>query len=262
MLAAFTVPPDSYHPARKDCSCRLCGTKAIPKAFEMLDAKGRPASIYSCPKCLTASPRYENQPEDGELVQNNLREMASAFFPEDRGEWEKAAVELRQMVRFYSPLLQQFKSLPVGEVGSGRGCLLAALKSAGYQVRACEPSGLAELSRKCFGFGEEEVQPILLEEFCRRHANTFGVIFAWHVLEHLPDPLAAAKALRGALVPGGALLFQIPLLAQKYLEPQHFTFMSEPSLEFLAAASSFGVEAKFYDFTNHFLTAIFRRKES
>jgi 2-polyprenyl-3-methyl-5-hydroxy-6-metoxy-1,4-benzoquinol methylase len=45
--------------------------------------------------------------------------------------------------------------------------------------------------------------------------ETFEVVCAWHVLEHLPDPHSAASQLMGLLRPGGWLFLELPNISSR-----------------------------------------------
>ena len=74
----------------------------------------------------------------------------------------------------------------------------------------------------------------------------FEVITAWDVLEHLPDPDAAVRALRARLTPDGVLAVVVPVLGStttrlfpsrwdQYKPPEHLWFWSPRSLRALLA---------------------------
>ena len=91
------------------------------------------------------------------------------------------------------------------DLGAGDGRLAAALADAGHQVTAVEPfrpiraaGGLTVLRT---GVGEVELPE-----------RSFDAAVLWHVLEHLPEPLAALESVRRWLVPGGRLLVGVPNL--------------------------------------------------
>ncbi len=100
--------------------------------------------------------------------------------------------------------------LPPGslfDVGAGGGTFLSVAKEAGYEVSGLDLSPRwAEHARQQHGV---EVMVANLME-AELPTSRFGAITFWHVLEHLPDPLAALRKLRGALRPGGRLVVEVP----------------------------------------------------
>lgn len=92
------------------------------------------------------------------------------------------------------------------DLGAGDGRLAAALAQNGHRVTAVEPfrevpqaSDLTVL--------RERVDGVDLP------ADSFDAAVLWHVLEHLPEPLAVLERVRRWLVPGGRLLVGVPNLA-------------------------------------------------
>jgi SAM-dependent methyltransferase len=88
------------------------------------------------------------------------------------------------------------------DFGAGEGHLVAAFKSLGLQAEGVEPSPAGrEAARRLHGLA-------LVPEIGAE--NGYDLVTALHSLEHVPDPLAALRHLRGALRPGGFLLAEVP----------------------------------------------------
>lgn len=89
------------------------------------------------------------------------------------------------------------------EVGFGSGRLLAAARDEGFDVYGVDLSPDAvEYARATFGL--ENVWLSTLEE--RGFADdTFDIVYAWHVIEHVRDLDGFIRELRRVLKPGGLL---------------------------------------------------------
>jgi 2-polyprenyl-3-methyl-5-hydroxy-6-metoxy-1,4-benzoquinol methylase len=93
------------------------------------------------------------------------------------------------------------------EIGAAAGHFLNAARAAGFDPLGIEPSeAIAEAARKRFGVeiitgGVEEVE---LEP------GSFDVACAWHVLEHIADPLPTLVRVLPALRPGAHLFVEVP----------------------------------------------------
>ncbi|MEE7479145.1 class I SAM-dependent methyltransferase [Methylobacterium hispanicum] len=137
------------------------------------------------------------------------------------------------------------------DVGCGSGRLLYQLRLAGWDaVEGVDPflpqdvvyaNGL-EVRRAEIGAA----------------AGPYDVIMLHHVFEHLPDPLATLRAVRGRLAPGGLCLLRLPLADSEACEtygvdwvqldaPRHLFLHTKASLERLAERSGFRIAEVAYD---------------
>jgi glycosyltransferase involved in cell wall biosynthesis/SAM-dependent methyltransferase len=110
---------------------------------------------------------------------------------------------MRQPVR----LLRGAGGKPGGrvlDVGAGRGRLVAVLRRAGFDATGIEPSQLSASIAARRGLPIERVG---IDE----HTETgLDAVVLWHVLEHVDDPVAALRRVRGWLRPGALLLVGVP----------------------------------------------------
>jgi SAM-dependent methyltransferase len=85
------------------------------------------------------------------------------------------------------------------DFGCGNGGLVRHLRRLGQdQIYGFDTGAWAEKAR-------QSGLPILREEELGRHAGTFDIVTAIEVIEHVVDPLAVLRQLRGLLKPGGLL---------------------------------------------------------
>jgi 2-polyprenyl-3-methyl-5-hydroxy-6-metoxy-1,4-benzoquinol methylase len=93
------------------------------------------------------------------------------------------------------------------EIGCASGFFLDAAHRAGFQVTGVEPSEeQAELARARVA---ADVRAGFLEDI-GFETGSFDVSCAWHVLEHIPEPVEGLRLLRAALRPGGTLALEVP----------------------------------------------------
>ena len=138
------------------------------------------------------------------------------------------------------------------DVGCGDGRFLGHMQQLGWQVSGTELPGAA--------FDRAQKIPGI-----QLHAGTltsglfppasFDAITIWHVLEHVPDPLALLRACRDLLAPGGLLVVEVPntdswqnqlfgALAFNVDPPRHLYQFGPDSLGRLLARAGFSVRRR------------------
>jgi SAM-dependent methyltransferase len=92
------------------------------------------------------------------------------------------------------------------DVGCGSGGALGVAQSLGWQVAGVEMDAAAAAKARRFTarihVGDLQAAPFAPGEF--------DVISAYHVLEHVPDPVGAVRRMLGWLAPGGLLVVEVP----------------------------------------------------
>ena len=136
------------------------------------------------------------------------------------------------------------------EIGAAAGHFLAAAHGAGFEVLGVEPSpGTAARGRERFGV---EILAGYVEEI-ELPPSSFDVACAWHVVEHLADPVTPLRRVRIALRPGGVFVAEVPNVesvrarreraAWGPLDPAHHVgFYGPRSLRALLERCGFDVE--------------------
>jgi SAM-dependent methyltransferase len=111
--------------------------------------------------------------------------------------------ESRRRVAFLKRFVARGRLL---EIGCASGFFLEAADSAGFRVTGVEPSAeQAAIARARAG----DVRAGFLEDLAFE-PGAFDVACAWHVLEHIPDPVDGLRRLHCALRPGGILALEVP----------------------------------------------------
>jgi 2-polyprenyl-3-methyl-5-hydroxy-6-metoxy-1,4-benzoquinol methylase len=101
------------------------------------------------------------------------------------------------------------------EIGSAVGYFLDAAKRAGFQVTGIEPAEeLARTARERFGV---DARAGFIED-SDLQAGSFDVACAWHVLEHIPEPLPVLLDLHRVVGPSGLLALEVPNAASRQAE--------------------------------------------
>jgi SAM-dependent methyltransferase len=178
-------------------NCAACGSSA----WSVVRHAARPDRLGRCDRCglqwLLDPPRGAAL---GELYATGFYEPAPA-----RG--GSAAQWLHQLTNAIR--LHELRGIPVGrllDVGSGKGRFLSAAQAAGWEVLGVEfAPASAEAARAAYGV--EVVSGDFLQV---ELPGTFDAITMWHVLEHLPEPVAAVARASELLRPGGLLMVSVP----------------------------------------------------
>jgi SAM-dependent methyltransferase len=132
------------------------------------------------------------------------------------------------------------------EIGSGTGWMLRALRERGWLAVGSERTVAAATAARD-GAGV----PMFVGDLgAIRDAPLLDLVVMFHVLEHLPDPLAALSAVARRVKPGGTLILGIPNIASwqarvtgsrwMHLDaPRHLCHFSPDAIERALHASGF-----------------------
>ena len=133
------------------------------------------------------------------------------------------------------------------DVGCSTGAFVAAAARAGLQGEGLEVSSVAAETARARGL---VVHHGAVEEFTP--VAPLAVVTAFDVIEHLPDPVAFARRVRGWLVPEGVLAMTLPNIASPtarlmgrqwfyYAAPDHVHYFTPTTIERLLADAGFAI---------------------
>lgn len=127
------------------------------------------------------------------------------------------------------------------EIGSGYGAFLKHAKASGFQATGIESSpSRAECTRRQV---EAEVMTGTFPQAAPSDRR-YDVVCAFHVIEHIQDPLPFLAQARAALVEGGALYLETPnilAIQQRQLAESHTILYSPRTLAALVRRAGFRV---------------------
>jgi SAM-dependent methyltransferase len=150
---------------------------------------------------------------------------------------------LRRVARWHARLGTPGIAL---ELGSGTGWMLRALRDRGWAAVGSERTVEAAAAAR-----DAARAPMFVGDLAAiRHEPILDLVVMFHVLEHLPDPLAALRDIAGRVKPGGTIILGVPNIASwqarfagrswMHLEvPRHLGHFSPEAIERALEASGF-----------------------
>jgi SAM-dependent methyltransferase len=241
-------------------ACPLCGQAAAVVA-SLLDRWRKALITVACEHCGL----FRNDPLP---TSEELRRFHEIDYRESyKGVRAPKARNVLRSARLAKHRFEQIgHRLPPGarvlDVGSGSGEWLAVLQRAGHQVCGVEPDPFyGEFARREYGVQVETAGILDL----RRPEKSLDVITLFHVLEHLPDPLAALQRFRGWLRPGGLLIIEVPNTNCRHqhpagrFHPAHVIGFTKESLDYAGRAAGWErIELSLGSYERNLL-AVFRK---
>lgn len=187
-----------------------------------------------------------------------------AYQPLSKEELESSVEGYSRVLNFYSNFTQELEEEHyICEIGCGRGSLLAACKRRGHKVIGCEPSkALAAQAMQAYNLLDSELKDcdsISLLQVIKERSIKVKMVFLWHVLEHLNNPIKILNLFSEIMVSRGLIICQVPLLKQEYLFPEQLIFYTEPSISYLAHQIGCEVVQINYDHELMFLSFVLRK---
>lgn len=251
---------DKTHSHVAKSPCPLCQRLEATVASQR-SRTGDPLTTLSCNHCGLF--RNDPLPTSEELRRFHEVEYRESYkgirTPKPRNVYRSARLAMDRLQRLSRRLPQASKIL---DVGSGSGEWLAVLKQAGHRVCGVEPDPFyGEFARQRYAV-QVETKGIL---DLARPENPFDVITLFHVLEHLPDPLAALQNFRDWLPPGGLLIIEVPNTNSVHqnpagrFHPAHVIGFTKESLQFAGAAGGWEQLEISLDGYERNLLAVFRK---
>jgi 2-polyprenyl-3-methyl-5-hydroxy-6-metoxy-1,4-benzoquinol methylase len=185
--------PSSLVKAGAFIECRVCGSSDCHESFSSYRG-----SVYHCKQCRLYFVGMSEAPPLGQ---------ESGFYSTiDEERYKEYFRPFRSdQYRYVLSQLPSRRGASLLDIGASYGWMVEVGNNLGFDSFGLEP-GSASYDASLEGRIFRET----LENFCARSKRKFDVITIWHVLEHLPDPVAAMGQINSLLEDGGTLVIAVP----------------------------------------------------
>ena len=195
----------SLNPTLHLNACPLCGGQDFQTVADK-DRDGNPLSTVLCHGCglVFTNPRPDPQ-AIAAFYQESYRVLyKQARRPSARHVFRAGKVALKRLQRL-RPLLPTPSR--VLDLGAGAGELLFLLRAAGHDISGIEPNvGYGDYAREDLGL------PIQAGGYqgAKVEPASQDLVTAFHVVEHLEDPVDALRVMASWVRPGGRVFIEVP----------------------------------------------------
>jgi len=180
--------------------CEFCGKEYEGKFY----SKGSNYTVLKCQNCdlLWSSPLinegYENQ-------------INSDYFGEDiylskeKGQKERFRTQINKVLKLYDPAVEK-KDIKILDIGSGLGFFLDVCEEEGLTCEGCD------INEKAVNYSNRNKKRTRLGTIDEFYENdSFDIIFALNLIEHIPHPKKFIEQCGRILKPGGLLVMETPI---------------------------------------------------
>jgi SAM-dependent methyltransferase len=189
-VAKMTDPIDNRH------ACWACGAVAAP------DAAWSPLHLWRCPACgLMFAPE-----RTAEQVKALYDAGYFEAYPGGEAYTEDAAQRRFEAQRRIAWLRGAGAAGRLLEIGAAAGHFVEAAGAAGFDAMGIEPAAALAAEARARGV---HVEAGFLEDL-NLPDGSVHVACAWHVVEHIADPLGALERVRAVLRPGAPFFVEVP----------------------------------------------------
>ncbi len=237
-------------------SCALCDSDNLD-LISTKDAKSNvPLNVVFCSHCgLVQQETIPTQEELRQYYSHEYRvEYKSTCSPKSKHVFRAAASALKRLA-----FLNSMESVSFGkllDVGAGGGEFVYLAGRAGYDAEGIEPNvGYSDYAREEYGCRIEQGELYQI-------TGQYDVITMFHVMEHLPSPLAAFQRAFESLNENGLFFVEVPWIESNDASPNNIFFKAHLfyfAVATLAACASQWFDVERVDTTSN-LRVLFRRK--
>lgn len=177
-------------------ACPLCGSSRVAPLFTK-----RQTAYWACAACTF---RFATPDVNPNLTQtlDGYEDAYLQYLAPDASD----SVNFEALYRWMAGLAM-LEGTRLLDVGAGSGKLVRFLRGRGIDARGIEPSR-ALFDR--FLAGHAEFTPVTLDQLHASAPQTFDIVTAFDVIEHVPDPAGFLRAVSTCLKPGGTFFASTP----------------------------------------------------
>ena len=212
-------------------ACPVCEKLTLVRFECARDHDGNVTDILQCRSCLALL----NDRAHECLKQKNLQDIqfTDYYAPEvttHAQETSRLEEKARILDYLYGHVKKPYETLTFCDFGAGPGYVAMAAARRFKRSFVCEFDTRAA-ERACRILGRPDNLHIIrsLDEL----PGPVDVMCMWHVLEHIPWPLAFFEANRSRFAPGCVFFVQCPGYRPNAVVDCHYTFFNEPSIRCL-----------------------------
>lgn len=197
-------------------NCQLCNSKSYTQR-EGSVRDNKDLSILECDECGLVYLSSMDHIDEGFYEESNMHDM------KDIDEWLKETYPDDK--RRFAFLEESLQNKTILDFGSGAGGFLNLAKKTAKKLEGLELEKRVEPTYTKNGIG-------FLSDIDLLEENKYDVITAFHVIEHIKEPLDVLEKLKKALKPTGKIIIEVPnandaLLTVYNSEAfSHFTYWS------------------------------------
>jgi 2-polyprenyl-3-methyl-5-hydroxy-6-metoxy-1,4-benzoquinol methylase len=200
--------------------CCVCGHTESELAWETTYPEHGYPGGFSLRKCRACKLLFNSPRLDQDELAHLYGRSYYFFNRPDAPEFDRAVPMYRRTVALVAGQISQKRML---DIGGGRGYLPALLKQLGWDAHA------VEISPQAAAYGREkfalDVFTGTIEQYsASAEKQSFPLVTAIDVIEHVPDPGAFIAAAAGVIEPGGLLVIDTPNAAAKNIQIEGITW--------------------------------------
>ena len=185
--------------------CIVCGSSDSSPFFEFQFPWYSKDTLYKMRKCNNCGMLFYSPRMEADEINGMYDEDYYVFKASDGEQFEKMVPMYR---RTASLVEEQVKVKKVLEIGCARGHLLALMKSKGWDVKGVEiASNTAKYANDKLGV---DVFNGTIEDFSANQSDTYDLVLAIDVLEHVPNPTSFIESIAKLHCSGDVLVIDTP----------------------------------------------------